>query len=119
MTEEELDTAVRGVLLDTLRVEWADFFEDATPVETSKRYRHQTRSLLADPWTWAQKKARPVWQNILRTAAAVSLVCAIALGALMAASPSARAAVLQWVKEWYETRIVYRYEGEASSDNLF
>ena len=116
MTEEGLDTAMRGVLLDTLRVEWAGFFEDAAPVETSKRYRRQTRSLLADPWAWAQKKARPVWQNILRTAAAVLLVCVIALVALMAASPSARAAVLQWVKEWYETHIVYRYEGEASSD---
>ena len=45
MTEEGLDTAMRGVLLDTLRVEWAGFFEDAAPVETSKRYRRQTRSL--------------------------------------------------------------------------
>lgn len=82
MTEEEFDAAMRGVLLDTLKFEWSDFLKDALPVEMSKRYRRQTHKLLADPWSWVQKKTRPVWKRVLRTAAAVLLVCAVALGTL-------------------------------------
>lgn len=46
------------------------------------------------------------------------MVCSLSLGTLMAVSPSVRAAVMNWVTEWYETHILYRYSGEQISGEL-
>ena len=36
----------------------------------------------------------------------------------MAISPTARAAVVRWVVEWYETHIVFRYAGEDRTEEM-
>ncbi len=36
----------------------------------------------------------------------------------MVTSPNARARVIQWVREWYETHIVYRYSGEVIPEEM-
>ena len=36
----------------------------------------------------------------------------LGLGSVMLASPTARATIVRWVTEWYETHIVFRYAGE-------
>ena len=36
----------------------------------------------------------------------------------MAVSPAVRAAVINWVTEWYETHILYRYSGDQISGEL-
>lgn len=118
MTDEELDGFMRRVLLDALQLEWSDFLEDAPPVETSKHYRHQMRKMVADPLAWYRKKTRPILEKAFRAVAAFLIICSLAFGTLMVASPTARAAVLQWVREWYETHIVYRYSGEVSSSEM-
>lgn len=48
----------------------------------------------------------------MQRAAAIFLAVFIGLGGAMAISPTVRAAVIQWITEWYETHIVYRYSGE-------
>ena len=68
--------------------------------------------MLADPNGWARRKSRPRWQRAARTAAAVFLTVSLSLGAVLAASPTARAAVLRWVREIYDTYIVYRFSGQ-------
>ena len=118
MTDEELDGFVHRVLLDALQLEWSGFLENAPPVEMSKHYRHQMRKMVADPLAWYRKKTRPIWKKAFRAVAAFLMICSVAFGTLMVASPSARAAVLQWVREWYETHIVYRYSGEVSSSEM-
>lgn len=118
MTDEELDGFLHRALLDALQLEWSDFLENAPPVETSKHYRHQMRKMVANPLAWYRKKTRPIWKKAFRAVAAILIICSVAFGTLMAASPSARAAVLQWVREWYDTHIVYRYSGEVSSSEM-
>lgn len=45
-------------------------------------------------------------------------VFSLSLGSLMIISPSVRAAVVNWVTEWYETHIVYRYSGSPISEEM-
>ena len=71
-----------------------------------------------DPLKWARDRERPVWRRALRQAAMIALVIALSFGTLVTAVPPVRAAVLQWVTEWYETHIVYRYRGDAPAEPL-
>lgn len=110
MTEQELDALARRVLLDSLKRDWEEKAEP--PFAASPRYRREVRRMLADPSAWARKRAKPVWKRAAQRAAVVLLIVSIGLGSLLAASPTARAALVQWVTEWYETHITYRYTGE-------
>ena len=47
----------------------------------SPRYLRQRMRLLADPFGWAKRMARPVWRRAARTAACVALACLVTLGA--------------------------------------
>ena len=68
--------------------------------------------MLKNPLSWAKKRSWPLWEMVLRRVAVAVLVITISFGGVMAFSPTARAAVIQWVVEWYETHIVYRHFGE-------
>ena len=67
--------------------------------------------MLADPFGWAKRMARPVWRRAARTAACVALACLVTLGGLMAVSPTVRAAVLGWLREITENGIFYTAPG--------
>lgn len=112
MTDEEIDKLMRRVLLDSLQLEWSDFLKSTSTVETSNQYRYQMQKMVADPLAWYRKKTCPIWKKSLQVVASIVIVCMIALGTLMVSSPTARAAVLQWIREWYDTHIVYQYSGE-------
>ena len=73
----------------------------------SPRYLRQRMRLLADPFGWAKRMARPVWRRAARAAACVALACLVTLGGLMAVSPTVRAAVLGWLREITENGIFY------------
>lgn len=77
----------------------------------SPRYLRQRMRLLADPFGWAKRMARPVWKRAARTAACVALACLVTLGGLMAVSPTVRAAVLGWLREITENGIFYTASG--------
>ena len=63
--------------------------------------------LLADPFGWAKRMARPVWKRAARTAACVLLACLVTLGGLMAVSPTVRAAVLGWLHQVQEDLVTF------------
>ena len=63
--------------------------------------------LLADPFGWAKRMARPVWRRAARTAACVALACLVTLGGLMAVSPAVRAAVLGWLHQVREDLVTF------------
>ena len=77
----------------------------------SPRYLRSRTRLLADPFGWAKRMARPVWKRAVRAAACVALASLVTLGGLMAVSPTVRAAVLGWLREITENGIFYTASG--------
>lgn len=118
MIDQELDRVMRRVLLDALKAEEEQNAGPGVPFAPSARYRRSMGRMRRNPLQWARNRARPVWRRALRQAAIIALVIAIGFGVLMTTVPPVRAAVLQWVTEWYETHIVYRYHGDDPSEPL-
>lgn len=65
-----------------------------------------------------RQKQRQAWHKMMRFAAAIIITVTITFGAVMAASPTARAAVVQWVREIYENSMIYRFFSEPSEEKL-
>lgn len=104
MDEQMLRRALMEANLERFRdvLEGADRDWDWSP-----RYLRSRTRLLADPFGWAKRMARPVWKRAARAAACVALACLVTLGGLMAVSPTVRAAVLGWLREITENGIFY------------
>lgn len=113
MTDNELDSMMQQILLDAIALD-EERCEDKIPFEPSLKYQHQTALMLKDPIRWKKNRSRPVWKKYGQRVAAILLVAFISLGSVMVASPTARAMVLQWFREWYETYISYHYTQEGS-----
>lgn len=117
MTEKELDAFMSKVLLDAIAFD-EDRLEEKIPYAASARHRHQMRAMLKDPVRWARDRGKPVWKRVLQTAAVILLMLSLGLGSVMLASPTARATIVRWVTEWYETHIVFRYAGEDAQGEM-
>lgn len=119
ISEQELEQVMQQVLLDKLRREWGDLADcSLEPLPSSKRHQKQMADMLADPIRWARKRTRPVWKTALQKVAVFLLICSLALGALLAVSPSARAMVKRWFVEQEDTHTTYHYSGEFSDEEL-
>lgn len=118
MTDRELDALARRVLLDSLKLDWAGESDPRPSFQASPRHRREVRRMLADPLAWANKRAKPLWKQAAQRAAMILLVISLGFCGLMAVSPAVRAAVNQWVVEWYETHITYRYTGEDMAGSM-
>ena len=118
MTDQELDTLMRRVLLDSLKLDAESAASGELVFEPTPRYQRQMAAMVKDPLKWERRRARPLWKNVAQKAAVILLVFSLSLGSLMAVSPTVRAAVVRWVTEWYETHIVYRYSGEDISGEM-
>ena len=115
MTDVELDALICRALKANLRAEFPGVFNPAAQFpwpQTSPRYQRWERKLLADPAGFARRQCRPVWQKALRMAACLILCAALALVAVMAASPTARAWVVDRVVTWMETYTQFRFYGQ-------
>ena len=104
MDERMLRLALMEANLERFRdaLEGADRDWDWSP-----RYLRSRMRLLADPFGWAKRMARPVWKRAARTAACVALACLVTLGSLMAVSPAVRAAVLGWLHQVREDLVTF------------
>lgn len=111
MTDQELDTLMRRVLLDSLKLDAESTASGELAFEPTPRYQRQMAAMVKDPLKWERRRARPLWKNVAQKAAVILLVFSLSLGSLMAVSPTVRAAVVRWVTEWYETHVVYRHLG--------
>lgn len=118
MTDQELDTLMRRVLLDSLKLDAESTASGELAFEPTPRYQRQMAAMLSDPLKWERRRARPLWKNVVQKAAVILLVFSLSLGSLMAVSPTVRAAVVRWVTEWYETHVVYRFSGEQLSGEM-
>ena len=118
MTDQELDTLMRRVLLDSLKLDAESTASGELAFEPTPRYQRQMAAMVKDPLKWERRRARPLWKNVVQKAAVILLVFSLSLGSLMAVSPTVRAAVVRWVTEWYETHVVYRFSGEQLSGEM-
>ena len=119
MTEQELDSIMRRVLIDSMKVEaQQDKEEPDPPFRATSRHQRQMRAMLANPIKWLHRRERPVWKQIAQRAAVLFLIFILVFSGIMAFSPTARAAVVRWVVEWYENRVIYRYAGEQNTESL-
>ena len=107
MTDQELDRRMRRVLLDSLRNDEQNTREAAGPFVPPRDHQRQMRDMLKDPIKWLRNRRKPVWKLAIQKVAVVLLVVSLSLGSVMAVSPTARAVVIRWETEWYETHIVY------------
>lgn len=112
MTDEELDRLMRKILLDAV-AEDEENCTDRIPFEPSLKYQHQIALMLRNPLRWEKNRSRSGWKKAGQMVAAVLFFISISFGSLMAISPTARATVLQWITEWYETYVSYRYTQET------
>lgn len=117
MAEKSFDEVLRQALLDANWRQWQPLWEGAEEPAFSPAYRRWRMRLLSDPFGWVKKRLRPLRARVLRTAACLLLASAVALGSLMAVSPTVRAAVLGWLREITGNMISYTssYPDEEAS----
>lgn len=118
MTDQELDKMMRRVLCDAIQLDCESVDEPEAPFIPSHRHQQQMQAMLKKPLTWIERKTHPLWKQVLQRVAVILLVASVAFGGVMAISPTARAAVIRWFVEWYETHIVYRYTGEDTTEKM-
>lgn len=119
MTDQELDAMMKRILVDSINQDCEAMDQDGTlAFQPSAYHQRQMRSMLKDPLGWARKKARPMWKTIAQRVAVVLLIISLGFGTVMVSSPTARAAFVRWITEWYETHIVYRYAGSSNTENM-
>ncbi len=117
MTDQELDALMKRVLVDSMKLDLeADTEDNMVRFNPSSRYQRQMRTMLKDPLGWSRKKSPPVWRKIAQKVAIVLLVISVGFGMIMVVSPTARAAFIRWVTEWYETHVVFRYAGSGTTE---
>ena len=74
----------------------------------SLRFQRRMRGLVKSPTRYVKNQRRPIYIRVLRTAAAVLIIFTMTLGAAMAVSPTVRAAVVDFVRSWFEDRTEYK-----------
>ena len=118
MTEVEENILLRNILLEAAMADYAAELADHRPEPMSARLQRQMNAMLNDPNGWAKRLHRSIWSKVARAAAMILLAFSLSLGALMAASPTIRAAIINWVVEWYDTQIVYRFSGRPAYNSF-
>ena len=115
---DRFESALRKALMEANLSQYRDVLESAEniPPAFSPRYRRECMRMLSDPFGWMKRKLRPLWKTALRNAACILLAFLIALGTLMAASPTVRAAVIKWLREFRDNFAIYRTDGGVSYD---
>ncbi len=106
---KDYDSLLFRALIGANLLEYKANMDSAESAEYSysPRYNRFRLQILANPFRWAKKKKRPMWQKIITNVACIILACSIALGGLMVVSPTVRAAVLTWLQEISGNRITY------------
>ena len=112
MNDQELDILMQRVLLDAIKRDEQSRVETTVTFSPTRKYQRSIAAMLRNPTAWAKKRTRPLWKSVLQRAAVILLVVSLGFGSVMAISPTVRAAVVQWITEWYEEHITYRYAGE-------
>ncbi len=103
MTNEQFDTLLNQALTEAILEELHPALcqADTLSPNWSSAYLHRRTKILADPFGYAKRKTRPVWQKALRLAACFLLVCSISAAGIFTLSPEARAWGLGVLRQWF------------------
>lgn len=112
------DALLGRALMEANWREYGSFWAEAEMPQFSPKYLRWRTRLLSDPFGWMKKRLRPLWAKTLRTAACLLLISGLALGSLMAVSPTVRAAVLNWLREISGNLMTYSMERQTQTDML-
>lgn len=112
------DYILRDIFLDAAAEEYAAELASTEQVVTSLKFQKQIEKLLKKSSRGSKERKKPLWKQCIQSVAVFLLVCSIAFGTVMIASPTVRAAVIEWVIEWYDTHIVYRFFGEPDLEAI-
>ena len=103
---EKLVTAAlyRAAELDEIEAQSNVSWESITP---SPRMQRRMKAMLRNPSAYVRNLRRPMYKKIMRVAASFLVTITILFSAAIAISPTARAAVVNFVRTWLEDRTIY------------
>jgi len=108
---------MKRILMDAIQLD-LDAEKHSSSFNPSPQHLRQMQSMQKNPLKWSKRKTRPIWKTMLQKAAMLLLALSLGFGAVMVSSPTARAALIRWARELYESHIVYRFAGEPVSSEL-
>lgn len=109
MTDQALDDLARRLLLDTATLGWNDEINDQTEHTFSRNFERKMKPVI-------QRADHPIRYYATRLLMALLLIAFLGGGSLLTFSAEARAEFINWVIEWYDVQIVYRFSGEPTDD---
>lgn len=118
MTEGEENIIIKGVLLEAISRDFSEELSNNKEVSVSPRFKRQMMAMMNNPNKWAERHKRDYRRRFVKVVATIVLTCSLPFGVLTVASPTVRAAVIDWVVEWYESSIIYKFFGESDSTKL-
>ena len=110
MTEGEENIIIKGVLLEAISRDFSEELSNNKEVSVSPRFKRQMMAMMNNPNKWAERHKRDYRRRFVKVVATIVLTCSLPFGVLTVASPTVRAAVIDWVVEWYESSIIYNTE---------
>lgn len=110
MTEGEENIIIKGVLLEAISRDFSEELSNNKEVSVSPRFKRQMMAMMNNPNKWAERHKRDYRRRFVKVVATIVLTCSLPFGVLTVASPTVRAAVIDWVVEWYESSILYPTE---------
>lgn len=116
MTDFEFERLLTEATEQYAMVQAAELLRDAPEVAPSEAYLSWERAFLSNPMGDAKRNLRPLWRRMLRSAACLLLTVSLALGAVMVVNPSARAAVLRMVRQWFATHTEYTFSSGSRAE---
>lgn len=118
MTEGEENIIIKGVLLEAISRDFSEELSNNKEVSVSPRFKRQMMAMMNNPNKWAERHKRDYRRRFVKVVATIVLTSSLPFGVLTVASPTVRAAVIDWVVEWYESSIIYKFFGESDSTKL-
>ncbi len=103
MTEGEENIIIKGVLLEAISRDFSEELSNNKEVSVSPRFKRQMMAMMNNPNKWAERHKRDYRRRFVKVVATIVLTCSLPFGVLTVASPTVRAAVIDWVVEWYES----------------
>lgn len=118
MNDIEFDQVLRAALKDALLEDYQEAIQNADKLDIhfSKEYIRRREKMLPDPFGYAKKASRGIWQRIAHFAAMFLLAVSVLFGALMTI-PEARAAIIEFYQEWREDHMDFHFQGGISAED--
>lgn len=115
-----LEGQIRALLLRANRPEALGITQD-TLEEVPDWVEARMAPILADPFGYAKRKARPLWRKVAGYAAGVALAVSLSLFSLYHVSPTARAwmdQAIQVVATWMDVHTTFHFAGAQTEGGV-